>query len=164
MGRSEPPGLLLVHGWGLGPGLWHAVRRALPDWPCHALDLGFFGRPSGPVPVDRPWLAVGHSMGFLWLLHHLEQAPWRAACVGLVSVAGFSRFGRGEQFPHGVAPRVLARMRQRLAHDASVLGPDAAGFQVDGVWVQPLDGASRHPDVLHQPHVGALLRQHQPRV
>ncbi|MEO5364199.1 MAG: hypothetical protein H7838_11340 [Magnetococcus sp. DMHC-8] len=114
---SAPPLLLLVHGWGLGPGLWHALRRALPDWPCLALDLGFFGRPRLAVPTGQPVLAVGHSLGFLWLLHHLEQAPWRRDCVGLVSLAGFARFARAPDFPHGVAPRLLARMQQRLPDD-----------------------------------------------
>ncbi|MBF0461937.1 MAG: alpha/beta hydrolase [Magnetococcales bacterium] len=111
--------LVLVHGWGLGPGLWHAVRRALPDWPCHTLDLGFFGRARLEVPTGQPLLAVGHSLGFLWLLHHLAQSPWSADCVGLVSIGGFARFGRAADFPHGIAPRLLARMRQRLPQDAT---------------------------------------------
>lgn len=111
---SAAPLLLLVHGWGLGPGVWHGVRRALPGWRCHTLDLGFFGPPRLQVPEGSPVLAVGHSLGFLWLLHHLERAPWREACVGLVSIAGFSRFVRGDPFPNGVAPRILARMQQRL--------------------------------------------------
>lgn len=116
---SETPLLLLVHGWGLGPGLWRPLIRALPDCPCHTLDLGFFGRPCLVVPPHRPLLAVGHSLGFLWLLHHLEQAPWRDQCVGLVSMAGFSRFSRADHFPAGIPPRFLARMRQRLPMDAA---------------------------------------------
>ncbi|MEO5349836.1 MAG: hypothetical protein H7836_09330 [Magnetococcus sp. YQC-3] len=116
---SAAPLLLLVHGWGLGPGVWRGVRRLLPGWRCHVLDLGFFGTPQLQVPAGVPLLAVGHSLGFLWLLHHLERAEWRQACVGLVSIAGFSRFSRGDDFPSGVAPRVLARMRQRLPEDGS---------------------------------------------
>ena len=119
MPPSAPPLLLLVHGWGFGPGLWRPLRRALPGWPCCTLDLGFFGRIRGEIPAGQPLLAVGHSLGFLWLLHHLEQAPWREACVGLVSIAGFSRFTRTLDFPDGVAPRLLARMRHRLPQDAT---------------------------------------------
>lgn len=119
MHPSKTPLLLLVHGWGLGPGLWRPLIRALPDASCHTLDLGFFGKPRLLVPTHRPLLAVGHSLGFLWLLHHLEQAPWRDLCVGLVSIAGFSRFSRSSQFPEGRDPRFLARMRQRLPMDTT---------------------------------------------
>ena len=114
-----PPLLLLVHGWGLGPGLWHGVRRALPEYTCHSLDLGFFGKPRLQVPHQQPVLAVGHSLGFLWLLHHLPHAPWREQCVGLVSIAGFSRFSRAADFANGVPARLLDRMAHRLPNDAS---------------------------------------------
>ncbi|MEO5341606.1 MAG: hypothetical protein H7837_14005 [Magnetococcus sp. MYC-9] len=112
------PLLVMVHGWGLGPGLWHGVRRALPEYRCHTLDLGFFGRPRLQVPEAEPLLMVGHSLGFLWLLHHLPQASWRPQCAGLVSIAGFSRFSRADDFPHGVPDRLLERMVQRLPADA----------------------------------------------
>ncbi|MBF0162042.1 MAG: alpha/beta hydrolase [Magnetococcales bacterium] len=112
------PLLLLVHGWGVGPGLWHGLRRALPEYPCHSLDLGFFGKPRLHIPPHQPLLAVGHSLGFLWLLHHLPQAEWRDRCVGLVSIAGFSRFSRAADCPQGVPLRLLERMARRLPEDA----------------------------------------------
>ncbi|MBF0402002.1 MAG: alpha/beta hydrolase [Magnetococcales bacterium] len=118
---NEPPLLLLVHGWGLGPGVWHPLIRALSGYPCHTLDLGFFGPARLTVPAQRPLLAVGHSLGFLWLLHQLPQAPWRESCLGLVSIAGFSRFSRGDHFPAGVPPRLLTRMAQQLPVNATAV-------------------------------------------
>ncbi|WP_130471041.1 alpha/beta fold hydrolase [Candidatus Magnetaquicoccus inordinatus] len=113
--QSSSPVLLLVHGWALGAGSWQSVCRLLPDYHCLTPDLGFFAaaRPV-EIPVDRPVLAVGHSLGFLWLLQQLPHAPWRHNCIGLLGIAAFSRFARAEHFPEGVPGRLLQRMRQRL--------------------------------------------------
>ena len=111
---ARRPLLLFVHGWGFGPGMWRSVLHALPGWRHHTLDLGFFGTEKTQIQSDSPVIGVGHSLGFLWLLHHMGQTSWGASCVGLVSIAGFSRFSRGENFPHGMALSVLQRMMRRL--------------------------------------------------
>ncbi|MBF0285151.1 MAG: alpha/beta hydrolase, partial [Magnetococcales bacterium] len=116
----SPPPLLLVHGWALGPGLWRPLLTLLPGWPAHRLDLGFFGPPRLELPPG-PFLAVGHSMGFAWLLRTLAEDPAAdRRCQGLIALGGFPRFVQGEDYPHGVPLRMIQRMRQRLAHS-----PDA---------------------------------------
>jgi len=113
--------LLLVHGWGFGPDVWEPLRSYLPPGlPVETLDLGFRDPPRLDLPpaFGEEVVAVGHSLGLLWLL---QQRPcaWKA----LVSINGFARFTQAADFPHGVAPRPLARMRAKLAGDlAGVTG------------------------------------------
>jgi pimeloyl-[acyl-carrier protein] methyl ester esterase len=107
------PLLLLVHGWGFDAGFWGPVREILGVDAAVVWDLGFFGAPSRPpLPEGRKVVAVGHSFGLLWLLHHRPVA-WRA----LVAVNGFACFTCREGFPEGVAPRVLSRMISRFAEE-----------------------------------------------
>jgi pimeloyl-[acyl-carrier protein] methyl ester esterase len=103
--------LVLVHGWGFDAEVWRPFRRALGGLATETVDLGFFGRPLTPALEGRgPVVAVGHSLGFLWLLREHPFA-WRA----LVSIAGMPRFTRAKDFSHGVAPRLVARMAARFA-------------------------------------------------
>jgi malonyl-CoA O-methyltransferase len=105
------PRLVLVHGWGFDVEAWRPLERALGGIETQAVDLGFFGRPRIPAfDQSKPLVAVGHSLGFLWLLRE-RPFPWRA----LVSIAGMPRFTRGPHYPHGVGPRVLRRMMARFA-------------------------------------------------
>ncbi|MBF0097901.1 MAG: alpha/beta hydrolase [Magnetococcales bacterium] len=125
--QAGAPVLLLVHGWGLGAGVWQAVRRHLPGYTCLTPDLGFFAPPRElQLPEGRPIWAVGHSLGLLWLLQQLPQAPWRARCRALLGITAFSRFVRGDDFPEGVAPRLLQRMQQRLPIDPQAVLRDFA--------------------------------------
>jgi pimeloyl-[acyl-carrier protein] methyl ester esterase len=104
------PLLLLIHGWGFDGGFWAPLQRVLE---CDAMvwDLGFFGRPERPpLPAGRPVVAVGHSFGVLWLMHH-RPAAWRV----LISINGFSCFTRRETFPEGAAARPLQRMISQCA-------------------------------------------------
>jgi len=105
------PHLLLVHGWGFDASFWEPLRRALPDVDATAWDLGFLGSVARPaLPEGVPVVAVGHSMGLLWLLKERPLAWDR-----LVSINGFSRFTKAADFPQGLAPRLLERMIARLA-------------------------------------------------
>ena len=107
------PRLVLVHGWGFEPGVWQGLRAALPEVECASVDLGFFGPPVGPAfPPDRPLIAVGHSLGVLWLLK-TRPFPWR----GLVSINGFPRFVLAPDYRPAVEPRLVDRMIRRLAAD-----------------------------------------------
>jgi pimeloyl-[acyl-carrier protein] methyl ester esterase len=107
--------IVLVHGWGYDSTIWDAVRARLdPTLRVTTLDLGFYGTfgavPPAPTFSDEPVIAVGHSLGAMWWLTQ-TVIPWRR----LLCINGFSRFVAGADYGPAVAPRVLARMRERLA-------------------------------------------------
>jgi pimeloyl-[acyl-carrier protein] methyl ester esterase len=107
------PLLIFIHGWGQDGSLWGPMRERLPKMDSVALDLGFFGAPREPaLPRGRPLIAVGHSLGMLWLLK-----TGRLAWDGLVSVSGIARFTRAPDFPCGVPPRTLERMQARFSRE-----------------------------------------------
>ena len=111
--------VVFVHGWGYGPALWEGVRALLPDAPAEAVDLGFFGAPHLPEPGAHFRVAVGHSLGALWLL---SRAPFRFD--RLVSLGGFPRFAADEGSPSAVPPRTLERMRKRFAESPAAVLAD----------------------------------------
>ncbi|OHC76490.1 MAG: hypothetical protein A3G18_12995 [Rhodospirillales bacterium RIFCSPLOWO2_12_FULL_58_28] len=106
----KTPTLALVHGWGFDAGFWDPLRAALPEFPSVTIELGFCGGKawSGEIPPG-PLVAVGHSLGFLWLLHE-KPFPWRA----MVSINGFPRFTEGDGFTPAVEPKTLERMSAGL--------------------------------------------------
>ncbi|MBV1837611.1 alpha/beta hydrolase [Acetobacter estunensis] len=108
--------VVLVHGWGFDAIMWGRVRQVLS---CEnkTIDLGFFGSLNMHMPTDEPVLAVGHSLGLLWLLTHAEL-PAGSRVIG---INGFARFSQAPDFPQGVAPRVLERMQRGLTRDASAV-------------------------------------------
>ena len=99
-----------VHGWGYDATLWREVLPLLAGLDVEVADLGFFGQPSLPAKCAAPRIAVGHSLGALWWLA-LSDLPW----TRLVAINGFPRFTAVPDYPQGVAPRVLERMRKRFA-------------------------------------------------
>ena len=80
--------VVLVHGWGFHAGLWTDFVRHLDGAGVTLVDLGFV---SGGPKGERDWppdsIAVGHSLGLLWLLAR-GGGQFRA----LVSVQGFDCF------------------------------------------------------------------------
>lgn len=114
MTASSLPTLVLVHGWGFAPSLWQPLRDRLPGLPCVTVDLGFFGPESLPPWPTAPVIAVGHSLGVLWLLQQ-RPGPWE----GLVAINGFPRFTAAANYTPGVPPRVLERMARRCASNAA---------------------------------------------
>jgi pimeloyl-[acyl-carrier protein] methyl ester esterase len=108
------PALFCLHGWGFDARFFDALASALPEYALQRGDFGFFDAepcqtPKGP----KPFLLVGHSLGFLALLG--AEGAERAA--GLVSLGGFPRFVDGESFPLGVPSALLTRMRRRFQRD-----------------------------------------------
>ncbi len=99
---------VLVHGWGFHAGVWNEIVRHLPGGSVSLVDLGFI---AGGPPSAHDWpedaVAVGHSLGLLWLLE--QERPFRA----LVSIQGFDCF-----CCHIAGSRVAA-MREALARDAA---------------------------------------------
>lgn len=101
--------VVFVHGWGYGPDLWKDIRERLVDEASEAVDLGFFAPPS-MASGTKFRVAVGHSLGALWLL---ARAPFHFD--RLVAINGFPRFVADEAGPTAVPARTLERMRKRFA-------------------------------------------------
>ncbi|MFS3134463.1 alpha/beta fold hydrolase [Gluconacetobacter sacchari] len=138
MALSDDPAsvaLFLIHGWGFTPDFWQPVRARLGQVEAMALDFGFFGAAR---MADRPagrHVAVGHSLGALWLL---LNPP--VECVGMLLINGFARFGAAEDYRQGVPPRVIERMARGLDHH-----PDdvVAAFRGRAGITTPAPGAAR---------------------
>jgi len=78
---------VLVHGWGFHAGIWTDFVRHLGGADVTLVDLGFVsGGPKGATDWPADAIAVGHSLGLLWLLQ--GGSRYRA----LVSVQGFDCF------------------------------------------------------------------------
>jgi pimeloyl-[acyl-carrier protein] methyl ester esterase len=101
---------VLVHGWGFTPAIWRDVIGHMGKAEVTLIDLGFI---AGGSQAAATWpsdaIAVGHSLGLLWLLHRAGEGkpPFR----GLVSIQGFDRF-----CPH-IPPSRVAGMRRGLRRD-----------------------------------------------
>ena len=103
---------VFVHGWGFNPAIWRDVIGNIGNAEVTLIDLGFIaGGPKAAASWPSDAIAVGHSLGLLWLLHRAgeeEGPPFR----GLVSIQGFDRF-----CPYTPTSRV-AGMRRGLRRDA----------------------------------------------
>jgi pimeloyl-[acyl-carrier protein] methyl ester esterase len=114
------PTIVLAHGWGYSPRCWQPLLPLLRDHAVHCVDFGYWQDASSipwppilPAAVTRqPWIGVGHSLGFMWLLQQDLQQLQAA-----ISLYGFSRFAVAPDWPHGVPPRAFAPMRAYLPHD-----------------------------------------------
>ena len=79
---------VLVHGWGFHSGIWADFMRHLDGAGVTLVDLGFVaGGPKGATEWPADAIAVGHSLGLLWLLKE-RYGRFR----GLVSIQGFDCF------------------------------------------------------------------------
>lgn len=103
---------VFVHGWGFNACLWTGLLGRLADAKVSLIDLGFV---AGGPEASRDWpsdaitedtIAIGHSLGVLWLLKE-RRGPFK----GLVSVQGFDRY-----CPHMPHARVAA-LKRGLARD-----------------------------------------------
>jgi pimeloyl-[acyl-carrier protein] methyl ester esterase len=115
---SVRPLYMLLHGWGFDAGFWDGVRARLPEGDALPLDCGYFNARHMPeLPVDRPLIAVGHSLGSMLLLGR-SDVVW----TGFVAINGFARFSFADDYP-GVRRRVIEQMLRRFDQDpATVLG------------------------------------------
>ena len=79
---------VLVHGWGFHAGIFADLVSHLDGAEITLIDLGFVtGGPKGATEWPSDAIAIGHSLGLLWLL---EQGGGRFR--GLVSIQGFDCF------------------------------------------------------------------------
>jgi pimeloyl-[acyl-carrier protein] methyl ester esterase len=122
---------VLVHGWGFHAGMFADFIAHLDGVEVTLIDLGFVaGGPKGATEWPEDAIAVGHSLGLLWLL---EKGKGRYKA--LVSVQGF------DCFSCHIAPSRLATLKRRLESDpAKTLQAfwrscGAAGF----AWPKALD-------------------------
>jgi len=98
---------VFVHGWGFHAGIWADLIAHLGDGDATLIDLGFAaGGPKGKTQWPDGAIAVGHSLGVLWLLQE-GQGRFKA----LVSIQGFDRF-----CPH-VAPSRVTALKRGLDSD-----------------------------------------------
>jgi pimeloyl-[acyl-carrier protein] methyl ester esterase len=98
---------VLVHGWGFHAGIWADVIGHLGGAEVTLVDLGFVaGGPKGEVEWPADSIAIGHSLGLLWLLER-GHGRFRA----LVSVQGF------DCFSCHIAPSRIAGLRRGLARN-----------------------------------------------
>lgn len=121
------PNLTMLHGWGLNGAVWSGVRDALAEcYTLHIVDLPGHGRsPATGITtlagmVDAVAQAMPENTHLLgWSLGGqvaLELARCHANRVGrLVLVATTPCFLQRDNWPHAVAPAVLADFGARLS-------------------------------------------------
>jgi pimeloyl-[acyl-carrier protein] methyl ester esterase len=104
---------VFVHGWGFNAAIWRDLTRYMRTSEVSYVDLGFVaGGPKAAITWPSDAIAVGHSLGVLWLLHRAGEEG-RPPFRGLVSIQGFDRF-----CPH-IPPSRVAGMRRDLHRDPS---------------------------------------------
>ncbi len=98
---------VLVHGWGFHAGLWADFAGHLEGAEITLVDLGFVaGGPEGKQDWPSDAIAVGHSLGLLWLLAR-KRGQFRA----LVSIQGF------DCFSCHIAPSRIAALKRGLERE-----------------------------------------------
>ena len=97
--------LVFVHGWAFDAGFWDPLLAELDGLPSAVINLGFRGSEAQFPKLEGPLVAIGHSLGFLWLLH---ERPF--AWTKLIAVNGFPRFVEGDGFTPGVPARTVEGM------------------------------------------------------
>ena len=98
---------VLVHGWGFHAGIWADLVGHLEGAEVTLVDLGFVaGGPKGATDWPADAIAVGHSLGLLWLL---QQGGGRFRA--LVSIQGF------DCFCCHIAPSRVAALQRGLERD-----------------------------------------------
>lgn len=150
------------HGWAFSASFWQPLKRALEGRAeFHCVDLGFTAPASLPLLPNGPSIALGHSLGFMYALRE------RPAFSGYVSINGFPRFCRTENFPDGIMAHAVRHMRHLLHDTPSQVrddflvrcGADPAEFATDTLntarlaegleWLQQWDERRHLPDARH---------------
>lgn len=116
---------LFLHGWGLHGGIWAETLAALPGT---APDLPGYGGWPATVPYSAESLAdavaetltapvhlIGWSMGGMVALALAARHPDKVA--KLVLVGATPAFVNRSDWPHGMAPEVLAGFAEALRQD-----------------------------------------------
>lgn len=133
--------LVFVHGWGFGPDIWSPLAKKLNTYNHSFVNLDFINGfdPTPPIP-EHP-IVIGHSLGVLWAIKHIPDM------AGLVSIAGFTRFGnqtavkamqrRLKSDPYGQMTDFWAACESPLTYPQKRLNPQKLG---DGLrWLMDWD-------------------------
>jgi pimeloyl-[acyl-carrier protein] methyl ester esterase len=148
--RGRGPALVLLHGWGLNLRVFDTLAQQFEaQHEIIAIDLPGHGRSAEPDALaqhDRwhsealaDWLLpllparaaiLGWSLGGLLALALARRAPQRVRA--LVLVASTPRFVSAPDWPHAVAPAVLARFADALTRDHARTVREFLELQVRG--------------------------------
>lgn len=122
--------LVLLHGWGMRPGVWQDFVAALAGAPpCLAPALPGHGDTPAPDSADlAAWseallpalppraVLVGWSLGAMLALDLAARHPERVAALALIGAS--PRFVAGPDWPHGLDAATVAAFLQGFASDA----------------------------------------------
>jgi len=109
------PSLVMFHGWGYQPSIWHSLAAELDEFQVLMPEL----HPSSPnidtwadsvqaaIPVGS--LILGWSLGALLALNIASRHPTKIA--GLVLIGASPRFAAGKDWIHGMDPAVVAAFK-----------------------------------------------------
>jgi len=126
------PTLVLLHGWGLTPRVWHGVQAALsptleilaPSLPGHgdappAGGPGLSGWSDALLPaIPAGSVVCGWSLGGLLALDLARRHPQRVSRVVLIGTSPcFVARGGSEPWPHGLAAQTVAGFMADFAGD-----------------------------------------------
>ena len=126
------PDLVLLHGWGMHAVVWSALAPILaPHFRVHAVNLPGYGRSVSCDPYSLDAIAdrlarclPARAMVCGWSLGGQVALTWarkaRTQITRLALLATTPSFVKRPDWPHGVAPEVLAEF-------AASLGSDHAG-------------------------------------
>lgn len=110
--------IVFVHGWGFDASIWDNIITELNGFETIRLDLGFFAQEQTTFN-DNDVVFVTHSMGLAWVLRNVKP-PYK----GLVSINGFTKFCQAEDWPEGIAPRMLSRMVRQFDKNPETVWSD----------------------------------------
>lgn len=130
---GQGPDLAFIHGWGYDSSVFTAVAERLADrCRVHLVDLPGYGRNRELAVLPLPDLAhslrsalpsgttlCGWSLGGQIALSALAKTPTHFA--RLVLASSTPRFVSGNDWPHGIAPMLLAGFARALKTDAAGL-------------------------------------------
>ncbi|MFA5081261.1 MAG: pimeloyl-ACP methyl ester esterase BioH [Hydrogenophilaceae bacterium] len=120
--------VVFLHGWGLHGGIWNEVAGRLPGYDKWLPDLPGYGEMPMASPYDpaglaealapslpKRCIAVGWSLGGMAALAWAARRPEQVQAVVLVATS--PAFVNRADWPHGLAPEVLAGFADALATD-----------------------------------------------
>ena len=126
---GQGPDLVLLHGWGMHGGIWQNIAQNLAqDFRIHVVDLPGYGEsaPAKPYTLDEiteriaqelpdgaavcGW-SLGGQVAMKLALEHAGQVS------ALILVASTPKFVVGDNWHHGIDPKILMEFSENLERD-----------------------------------------------